>query len=1373
MAMLSSPQISAAFLLEAPSASVLVLVIILLLVAGIMKLALILRRPGVNQLCVAALLLFVASWVVSISLSQLQSLLPLPAPINMGISFLSIMGMVGTVVLAVMGLVEGSRNPGKYRQGKAQGVWALVLSGCLVLGFVALAAVAGQKGFQNVLAKAREGKGGKSGDLALDGTEEFKEFNFRFGKPAQPWVRLPKGTVIPTATAVYSRALPEAYLGVIAEKNEVGLGHDDLQAVAEARIKSMASSVKELARETRILSGVTFLRVTFKVEGMQGVPIPVCYDEWVACTSQTAYQFIFWSPFSSREILTWSADSWMASFSLIEAAPDSARKGFFKDAEIPAEGYATRLEPLEWRESEPSSFESGDFAAHHGPDQMGLVVVPLPALDGIREQEIDDRMLEVLEVTARDKPQGPVEITHSGISGREYSFDRNVDEVPQHFRVRILRKDRMVWMLTTWAPKSQGLEGGEKAAEAVRLFVPPEGAPAAVLPPAAVKAKAVIINSLGIKLYKRQEYARSEVFFRAAAALSPSDEAIVGNLVDCFTERNLHQEALEALKEYAAKGSLTGSRKVLTRQAILLGQTGDVPGALAMWKELFASGYENEDHLLTWINLLLDHGDKEESLKALRDYAAAHPSARLTLWEAAVLGRLDKYDEAFKILDTLVSGGKPDPDALYLKGEFENESGRYEEAEKTATRLVAAGEDTPRTQMILGWSEWHRKSWKAARGAFEKAAEKAPNDPGIREALSMTRGALGQGTAEVSATPLDPVAIPESILKAMAGHPAPPEDLVKGHGAVQQERVTGCYYQAGKPARVTQYYKVKVLDTAGVEAFSTLGLTFYPASERVHVNKLIVRDESGATVQEGNNADAYTSGESGEIASGAQVLRVPVPGLRRGCTLEAVITVEDKSKSTRPPFRRDLLVSGFPTLARAWFFSGDTDALKVLGGPGLTTLNSSGVKGFAAFDLAAFRRESFSAPLEEWQPWVMAGPADGDWKTPSLDYLKRLTDRLKPDESTEKVFKEITKGLATPQQKLSAIARHVQSTLTYKGLEFGTRALIPSPVSKIQSDHYGDCKDHTLLLYHLLRRAGIKCHPALVDTGWKIRQDIASLDQFDHMILYVPDASPNPWIDATEDGFDLTRFFPSGLAGSEALVLDPERPRFERIPDAAATEIRIDRKVSSGGEQSVKVEEDLTLSGETASWARNWFLGSPRSEHPALVRRQWDGYGNVEISEVTLTAMEDVSQPFSVRLKYTVGDAVDPATRQVTLPFFWERDYLTVNPADDRRAPLEINPSMKVDSRTRLSPELAAALPSDSPASGAKTIGADWHLARESAAGEISLHLTVDSLQGKYPAARWTEFQQGRRALIDKLKRPVMTLPPQKVSVETAPKTER
>ena len=69
------------------------------------------------------------------------------------------------------------------------------------------------------------------------------------------------------------------------------------------------------------------------------------------------------------------------------------------------------------------------------------------------------------------------------------------------------------------------------------------------------------------------------------------------------------------------------------------------------------------------------------------------------------------------------------------------------------------------------------------------------------------------------------------------------------------------------------------------------------------------------------------------------------------------------------------------------------------------------------------------------------------------------------------------------QEKVAAITTYVQQNVRYQAIEFGPRAMIMNPADQVLANGYGDCKDHSILLYNMLRAVGIPAELSLVNTG--------------------------------------------------------------------------------------------------------------------------------------------------------------------------------------------------------------------------------------------------------------------------------------------------
>src|SRR5437016_2121964 len=106
----------------------------------------------------------------------------------------------GSVVLAIIGLVECAAQKERWRQGRPQAIWALVLNGVFGLLLVAGAVRGSSRG----LALSRQ---------PTAGTPIREEaFNFQFDPPGRPWVQADAATLNREAKLAFLRSQPEVYL---------------------------------------------------------------------------------------------------------------------------------------------------------------------------------------------------------------------------------------------------------------------------------------------------------------------------------------------------------------------------------------------------------------------------------------------------------------------------------------------------------------------------------------------------------------------------------------------------------------------------------------------------------------------------------------------------------------------------------------------------------------------------------------------------------------------------------------------------------------------------------------------------------------------------------------------------------------------------------------------------------------------------------------------------------------------------------------------------------------------------------------------------------------------------------------------------------
>jgi Transglutaminase-like superfamily len=157
--------------------------------------------------------------------------------------------------------------------------------------------------------------------------------------------------------------------------------------------------------------------------------------------------------------------------------------------------------------------------------------------------------------------------------------------------------------------------------------------------------------------------------------------------------------------------------------------------------------------------------------------------------------------------------------------------------------------------------------------------------------------------------------------------------------------------------------------------------------------------------------------------------------------------------------------------------------------------------------------------VPEWYdpyPVVMISEFES-WKEVS-DWALSLFQAGKPkSKGLANKIEEIRALSKNPEQRILLCLRFVQDEVRYLGFEMGINTHKPNIPDKIFDQRYGDCKDKTFLLCHMLRALGIEASPVLVNTTNQksIRDWIPSPLAFNHATVRVRLKEKYYWFDPT------------------------------------------------------------------------------------------------------------------------------------------------------------------------------------------------------------------------------------------------------------------
>jgi hypothetical protein len=163
--------------------------------------------------------------------------------------------------------------------------------------------------------------------------------------------------------------------------------------------------------------------------------------------------------------------------------------------------------------------------------------------------------------------------------------------------------------------------------------------------------------------------------------------------------------------------------------------------------------------------------------------------------------------------------------------------------------------------------------------------------------------------------------------------------------------------------------------------------------------------------------------------------------------------------------------------------------------------------------------------LHTWSPeddipgWCLPFPhvqatAQSSWSEVADWALRLFPVQTEPDPALDEQVSTLARA-PTPGEKAVAALRFVQNEVRYLAFNDGPSPMQARPPGMVLRQRYGDCKDKSWLLCHLLRALGLDAVPALMNTHLQARlADLApSINVFNHCVVRLNLEGTKRWYD--------------------------------------------------------------------------------------------------------------------------------------------------------------------------------------------------------------------------------------------------------------------
>lgn len=691
----------------------------------------------------------------------------------------------------------------------------------------------------------------------------------------------------------------------------------------------------------------------------------------------------------------------------------------------------------------------------------------------------------------------------------------------------------------------------------------------------------------------------------------------------------------------------------------------------------------NPEYVINLSDALWGLGQRNQSLIVVQRLYDTQPSSRLGVYLAKTYMGLDQYAEAVDVLYGVrgrfgmsVELGSTLMDALMFLG-------RYEEARAISEETLAKDRNDYKIWTTQGKILFYSRNYREAEKSLTKALALRADNEDAKSFLSATKAFLGKADNRTLQKPIAPVEERASDLKKLL-HPEAKAEAIDGdfpavvHFNKELLKASKGASDKGFAWTRTEETLMEILDVRGAAIYREFTFDFLPGFDRIYINALEVYDSNMKLKHKASLNGAYITYAT-EVGGGneSQTAHFPLTDLAPGDFIYMQYSRTNIENKGMIPYTNFISSKDVPVGESVFRIYADKDRFVTEEYGPLERQEIKGGMEWKISDPVVIRKELYMPVYRDFGAGVML-TGKQEWAAVGEDYQNLIKHQFKQAVSVrEKAFE--VKGSKAGDNAVKAIVNFVRRDIRYRDIRFGGHSLIPQTAESTLKQHRGDCKDMALLLKEMLQAIGIKSYLTAIHLTEEGFEQLPTIQQFNHMILYIPKQGniSEMWVDATDKtGND--RPVPLDMEGKVALVIDDENSHVVTTPileDNQEHQISVDHRLFIGNDGACEFRDSVALAGKFGSVMRNRFYGRDSKEQEKLMEDFLaSGIPDVSIGNLKIENLQDFNKPLILVTTYASKGYFGQGGSELKgrFPNVWERSLFKLPKVSKRHHPIRM-----------------------------------------------------------------------------------------------------